>query len=84
MRTARGYSTSGAYDMGGAETYGKDRRRADALTILDLDEDATQEDIKSAFRRMAKLYHPDTNLDDSDAAIKFQQVTTAYEVLKVK
>ena len=84
MRTARGYSTSGAYDMGESETYGKDRRRADALTILDLDEDATQAEIKTAFRRMAKLYHPDTNLDDSDAAIKFQQVTAAYDVLKVK
>ncbi|MCF6195416.1 MAG: J domain-containing protein [Emcibacter sp.] len=83
MRTAKGYASSGAYDMGEA-TYGKDRRRNDALTILDLDEDATTAEIKAAYRRMAKLYHPDTNLDDSDAAIKFQQVTTAYEVLTVK
>ncbi|PCJ32117.1 MAG: molecular chaperone DnaJ [Alphaproteobacteria bacterium] len=84
MRTARGYASSGAYDMGSAETYGKDRRRSDALIILDLDDNATPAEIKAAYRRMAKLYHPDTNLGDSDAAIKFQQVSTAYEVLTVK
>ncbi len=83
MRTAKGYATSGAYDMG-EETYGKDKRRADALTILDLDDDATNAEIKTAYRRMAKLYHPDTNLDDSDAALKFQQIITAYEVLVIK
>ncbi len=84
MRTAKGYATSGAYDMGGEESYGKDRRRSDALIILDLDDDATPAEIKAAYRRMAKLYHPDTNLDDSEAAIKFQQIITAYEVLTVK
>lgn len=84
MRAARGYaSSSGAYDMGD-ETYGKDGRRTDALIILDLDDDATQAEIKTAYRRMAKLYHPDTNLGDSNAAIKFQQVITAYEVLIIK
>ncbi len=84
MRTARGYASSGAYDMGGETTYGKDRRRSDALIILDLDDDASAAEIKTAYRRMAKLYHPDTNLNDSDAAIKFQQIITAYEVLTVK
>ncbi len=84
MRTARGYASSGAYDMGEATTYGKDRRRSDALIILDLDDDASTTEIKTAYRRMAKLYHPDTNLNDSDAAIKFQQIITAYEVLTVK
>ncbi|NOZ42144.1 MAG: DnaJ domain-containing protein [Alphaproteobacteria bacterium] len=83
MRTAKGYATSGAYQMGEA-SYGKDRRRSDALIILDLDDDATAAEIKTAYRRMAKLYHPDTNLGDSEAAIKFQQVITAYEVLTAK
>lgn len=84
MRTAKGYASTGATYDSGPQTYGKDARRADALTILDLEEDATQAEIKSAYRRMAKLYHPDTNLGDSDAAIKFQQIITAYEVLTVK
>ncbi len=84
MRSAKGYATSGAYDMGEATTYGQDRRRSDALIILDLDDDASAGEIKTAYRRMAKLYHPDTNLNDSDAAIKFQQIITAYEVLTVK
>ena len=83
MRTSRGYATSGAYDMG-TETYGKDRRRADALEILDLEEGASALDIKASYRRMAKLYHPDTNLDDSNAATKFQQVSMAYEILRMK
>ncbi|MBL4800568.1 MAG: J domain-containing protein [Emcibacter sp.] len=84
MRTAKGYASSGAsYDVG-EQTYGKDRRRSDALIILDLEDRATPAEIKTAYRRMAKLYHPDTNLDDSDAAIKFQQILTAYEVLTLK
>lgn len=86
MRKARGYASSGAYDMGGetAESYGKERRRSDALAILDLEDDASKAEIKSAYRVMVKRYHPDTNLGDSDAAIKFQQVTMAYEILTKK
>jgi DnaJ-class molecular chaperone len=83
LRKSRGYAGSGAY-MGGAETYGKEERRTDALEILDLETDATDKDIKSSYRRLAKLYHPDTNLSDAESAIKFQQVKTAYEVLKTK
>lgn len=83
MRKSAGYKSSSTFEMSG-DSYGKDHRRNDALDILDLDDDATQVEIKSAFRRMAKLYHPDTNLDDKDAAIKFQQITAAYDVLKEK
>lgn len=83
LRTSRGYKGSSAY-MGGAETYGKEERRADALEILDLDEDATDQDIKTAYRRLVKLYHPDTNMGDAESAIKFQQVKAAYEALMPK
>ena len=81
MRQAKGYRGSGAFNDGPA-TYGKEERRNDAFEILDLDEDATDAEIKSSYRRLAKLYHPDTNMDDADTAIKFQQVKAAYEVLK--
>ena len=83
MRESRGYKTSGAYDFGSQQSYGKDQRRRDALDILDLDDDASPQEIKSAYRALVKRYHPDTNPDDKQAAIKFQQITTAYEVLKV-
>tara|TARA_R110002095_G_scaffold59586_3_gene51054 strand:- start:688 stop:1110 length:423 start_codon:yes stop_codon:yes gene_type:complete len=83
MRKASGYRGSSAY-MGGEETYGKEERRTDALEILDLEEDATEKDIKSSYRRLAKRYHPDTNLGDAESAIKFQQVKAAYEMLTVK
>jgi hypothetical protein len=83
MRKSRGYQGSSSY-MGGEETYGKEERRTDALEILDLEDDATDKDIKSAYRRCAKRYHPDTNLGDAESAIKFQQVKAAYEVLTAK
>ena len=79
-RASAGYKTSGAYDTG-PESYGADQRRADAFEVLELDDDATQAEIKSAYRSLAKRYHPDTNRGDKQAAIKFQQVTAAYQVL---
>lgn len=83
MRKAKGYKSSGTFEDA-PKAYGKEERRSDALEILDLDEDASEADIKSAYRRLAKLYHPDTNLDDASTAIKFQQAKAAYEVLKKK
>ncbi|MCC3860283.1 DnaJ domain-containing protein [Pseudemcibacter aquimaris] len=83
MRKAKGYRSAGTFDDA-PKTYGKEERRADALEILDLDDDATDAEIKSSYRRLAKQYHPDTNLGDAESAIKFQQVKAAYEVLKKK
>ncbi len=82
-RASAGYSSSSAYE-GGASTYGSDERRADALEILELEEDATSAEIKSAYRKLAKKYHPDTNHDDLDADVKFQQILAAYNILVVK
>ena len=42
---------------------------------------ATNAEIKKAFRTLAKQYHPDRNPDDKDALRKFQEVNEAYEVL---
>ncbi|MFW6189071.1 MAG: DnaJ domain-containing protein [Planctomycetota bacterium] len=50
--------------------------------VLSVDRDATQPEIKKAFRRLAKKYHPDTNPREGDtAAKKLQEVITAYRVL---
>ena len=50
--------------------------------VLDIDRNATQPEIKRAFRRLAKKYHPDTTPDDGeDAAQRLKEVIAAYRVL---
>lgn len=50
--------------------------------ILGLNSDkATEEDIKSSYRKLAKLYHPDINPGDMHAAENFKNINEAYQVL---
>ena len=42
---------------------------------------ASKSEIKKAFRRLSKLYHPDKNKGDEDAGEKFKKINRAYEVL---
>jgi len=49
--------------------------------ILNVDRTASQAEIKKAFRRLAKKYHPDTNPEDDGAAEKLDMVMRAYRVL---
>lgn len=53
----------------------------DYYEIMGVDRDATQEDIKRAYRKLARKYHPDVSKED-DAELKFKQVGEAYAVLK--
>lgn len=53
----------------------------DPYRILGVTSDATIEDIKSAYRLMARRLHPDTNPNNAAAAGQFQDVTTAHELL---
>jgi curved DNA-binding protein len=53
----------------------------DYYKILGLDKSASAEDIKKAYRKLARQYHPDLNPNDKDANKKFQQVNEANEVL---
>ncbi|MDR1877559.1 MAG: J domain-containing protein [Flavobacteriaceae bacterium] len=53
----------------------------DYYKVLGLDKVATQDDIKKAYRKLARKYHPDLNPNDKEANIKFQQINEANEVL---
>lgn len=53
----------------------------DYYKILELDRKATQSDIKKAYRRLARKFHPDLNPNDASAQKRFQQVNEAHEVL---
>ena len=50
--------------------------------ILNVEEKATDNEIKKAFRKLAIKLHPDKNTDDPMAKEKFQELNEAYEVLK--
>ena len=54
---------------------------ADYYEILGVSRDAAQEEIKSAFRRLARDTHPDANPDDPTAEARFREIAEAYEVL---
>src|SRR5215831_11801486 len=53
----------------------------DYYKILGVDKNATQEDIKKAYRKLARKHHPDLNPNDKEAHKKFQQINEANEVL---
>lgn len=55
--------------------------KRDYYEVLGVDKNATEEDIKKAFRKLARKYHPDVNKQDKNAAEKFKEINEAHEVL---
>lgn len=52
--------------------------------VLGVKRDASESDIKAAYRKLAKRYHPDTNKDDPKAQERFSEATHAYDLLADK
>ncbi|MCI8553512.1 MAG: molecular chaperone DnaJ [Clostridiales bacterium] len=55
--------------------------KRDYYEVLGLQKGASEDDIKKAYRQMAKKYHPDLNPGDKEAEAHFKEVNEAYEVL---
>jgi len=56
-------------------------RKRDYYDILEIHQNASDAEIKKAYRRLAMRYHPDKNPDDKEAEGRFKEVNEAYEVL---
>lgn len=55
--------------------------KRDYYEVLGVSKDASGDDIKKAYRQLAKKYHPDLNPGDKEAEVKFKEANEAYEVL---
>lgn len=75
--------TTGVFVVEGSETrndVGESVAR-DYYEVLEVGRNANPEEIKKAFKKQAKRFHPDLNKDDPSASDKFKEVTEAYDVL---
>ncbi|GAA0671632.1 hypothetical protein FHT00_001864 [Sphingomonas insulae] len=80
--TAKGYANASHYAWGGSGDGSRSRDEMRALEALGLQSDADFDAVKTAWRRLAKENHPDVRPGDADAAVRFQTVQAAFEVLR--
>lgn len=56
-------------------------QKRDFYEVLGVNKDAGEDEIKKAYKRLAKKYHPDLNPNNKEAEVKFKEINEAYEVL---
>ena len=81
-RDANSYRQAGHYGWGGPGDGSRSRDEIRALEVLELEVDAEYEEVRAAYRRLAKAHHPDLKPDDVEAAARFHAIQAAYDVLR--
>ena len=81
-RWASGFAGSGHYGWGAPGDGTRSRDEMRALEVLELEPDAGFDDIRAAWRRLAKANHPDVRPNDTAAAERFRAIQAAYDVLR--
>lgn len=56
--------------------------KRDYYEVLGVSKNASDDEIKKAYKKMAIKYHPDRNPDDKEAEAKFKEAAEAYDVLR--
>src|SRR5215813_9232464 len=80
MEPLKARSEPGRFDRSRAAGYGRDVMK-DPYSVLGVNKSATAEEIKKAYRKLAKKLHPDVNPGDKKAEERFKEVSAAFEVL---
>ena len=81
-RDAGGWRESAHHQWAGPGDGRRSRDEMRALEVLGVDPDAAFDEVKAAWRRLAKANHPDVARDDAAAAERFRAVQAAWDVLR--
>ncbi len=84
-QSADAFAHTKTFEWGGAvDENGFSTTEQAAFDTLELESDASQTEIKSQYRKLAKQFHPDANPGDPEAAERFYKIQTAYDLLREK